>query len=120
MPQVVLKLSNTKISEMKTHYTSALKASPPGSVFAAKTDSCSITAYKSGKVLFQGKDPQKEASKWGSVIDGASSANKKNSTNAHTYVPPSSLFSSSHIGSDEAGTGDYFGPITVAAAYVTA
>ncbi|WP_407058238.1 ribonuclease HIII [Tigheibacillus jepli] len=34
-------------------------------------------------------------------------------------LPPDDLFSNSHIGTDEAGTGDYFGPITVAAAYVS-
>lgn len=35
------------------------------------------------------------------------------------FQPPMTLFSASHIGSDEAGIGDYFGPITAGAAYIT-
>src|SRR5690625_7671455 len=37
---------------------------------------------------------------------------------ANDFNPPSTLFTNSHIGSDESGTGDYFGPVTVAAVYV--
>src|SRR5690625_7158186 len=37
---------------------------------------------------------------------------------ANPFNPPSTLFTNSHIGSDESGTGDYFGPVTVAAVYV--
>ncbi|MGO4076176.1 ribonuclease HIII, partial [Staphylococcus aureus] len=36
------------------------------------------------------------------------------------YSPPPGIASMSVIGSDEVGTGDYFGPITVCAAYVDA
>ncbi|MDC3412592.1 ribonuclease HIII [Aquibacillus sp. 3ASR75-11] len=118
MPQIVLKLPNTKINEMKKFYHSYLKSSPPGAIFAAKTANSSITAYKSGKVLFQGKAPELDAKRWGSETNVVT---KKTGTSkpAHGYAPADSLFSSSHIGSDEAGTGDYFGPITVAAAFVT-
>lgn len=120
MPQVVLKLSNTKILEMKSHYQSSLKNPPPGAVFAAKTPNSSITAYNSGKVLFQGKAPEIEANKWGKAEANTNNTSKKKgaSVNSHSYAPSPTLFTSSHIGSDEAGTGDYFGPITVAAAYV--
>lgn len=83
-------------------------------MFAARTDNGSITAYKTGKVLFQGHSPDVEAKKWGATVQ--KSKPKKEIT--HEYSPPESLFTSSHIGSDEAGTGDFFGPMTVAAAYV--
>ncbi|MGV2622391.1 UNVERIFIED_CONTAM: ribonuclease HIII [Halobacillus marinus] len=119
MPQVVLKVTSTKIEEMKAHYRSQTKATPANAVFAAKTSACTITAYRSGKVLFQGSRPEEEASKWGSPIT-SSAPSKKAGAGRHAYHPEESLFTSSHIGSDEAGTGDYFGPITVAAAYVTA
>src|SRR5699024_5800698 len=33
-------------------------------------------------------------------------------------TPPPSLYESAHIGSDEAGTGDYFGPITTCCTFV--
>ncbi|MFD1018973.1 ribonuclease HIII [Thalassobacillus hwangdonensis] len=117
MPQVVLKLSKQKITEMKEHYRNQLNPKTPQSaVFAAKTPNSSITAYQSGKVLFQGKNPEAEANKWGTAEPKAESPAKPKKK--HAYHPPESLFTSSHIGSDEAGTGDYFGPITVAAAYV--
>ncbi|WP_093216340.1 ribonuclease HIII [Sediminibacillus albus] len=120
MPQVVLKLTSQDMDKMKTYYQKYLKTAPSGSVFAAKTPSCSITAYKSGKVLFQGRTPNDEADKWGTAEQTAASKIKKSSTSKHQYIPPESLFISSHIGSDEAGTGDYFGPVTVAAAFITA
>jgi len=117
--QIVLQLPLDTIQQMKETYSHAEKAAPPGAVFSAKTPSCAITAYKSGKVLFQGKAPEAEADKWGS----APSAPKKSpaakpSVNEHKYAPAPGLFTASHIGSDEAGTGDFFGPITVASVYV--
>lgn len=39
---------------------------------------------------------------------------------ASVSAPPSSIAFVAHIGVDEAGKGDYFGPLTVAAVYVTA
>lgn len=118
MGQIVLKVSNSTIEEMKKTYHNMLKTAPPGAVFAAKTGTCTITAYKSGKVLFQGAQPEVEAKKWGQVQPTGGSE-KKTTKAGHAYQPDRQLFTSTHIGSDEAGTGDYFGPITVAAAYVT-
>ncbi|WP_077621300.1 ribonuclease HIII [Sediminibacillus massiliensis] len=121
MGQVVLKVSNKEIEKMKSYYINSLKQSPPGAVFSAKTPSCSITAYKSGKVLFQGKAPEAEAGRWGNLSEQMPAKQRVSKPSAsHSYAPPSSLFTSSHIGSDEAGTGDFFGPITVAATYVSA
>ncbi|MBM7555017.1 ribonuclease HIII [Thalassobacillus pellis] len=117
MGQVVLKLTKDKIQEMKSHYKNQLAPSiPQAAVFVAKTPYSTITAYQSGKVLFQGKDPEKEAAQWG--LTNTSNTREKITKPVHEFHPPETLFHSSHIGSDEAGTGDYFGPITVAAAYV--
>ncbi|MGI8316845.1 ribonuclease HIII [Halobacillus mangrovi] len=118
MPQVVLKVTPSRVHQMKDYYDKQLKATPQNAVFAAKTNNCTITAYKSGKVLFQGKNPDAEAARWGSA-EQTTSQPKAKSKKHHAFHPDSSLFTRSHIGSDEAGTGDYFGPITVAAAYVT-
>lgn len=121
MGQEVHVLPIDTINEMKLHYKSALTQTPPGAVFRAKTSAAVITAYKSGKVLFQGSAPELEAGKWQtSSSTSATKTVKKTSQNQikTRYTPDTSLFTSSHIGSDEAGTGDYFGPITVAAAYV--
>ncbi|GGJ84479.1 ribonuclease HIII [Lentibacillus kapialis] len=114
MPQHVHKLPRETIETMKSYYMKSLKSSPQGAIFRAKTPHAVITAYKSGKVLFQGSHPETEAEKWTDEKQITPKKSKKNSPS----TPPEKLLSSSHIGSDEAGTGDYFGPITTAAVFV--
>lgn len=120
MGNIVLNLEMKKIMEMRSYYgKNLLDKNIPGSVFAAKTSACMITAYKSGKVLFQGNDSEKEASKWGSA-NGSSNkpaAASKSKATAKGNLPIG-ISQMSAIGSDEVGTGDFFGPITVVAAYV--
>ncbi|MBT2688163.1 ribonuclease HIII [Bacillus sp. ISL-47] len=116
MSQVVLLKKANEISEMKTYYSRHLNdKQPPGSIFAAKVPGCSITAYKSGKVLFQGSGSEQEANKWGDTTRSAQPSKKKSPAAANL---PENISTLSVIGSDEVGTGDYFGPITVVAAYV--
>ncbi|MDZ5712415.1 ribonuclease HIII [Jeotgalibacillus haloalkalitolerans] len=115
MANAVLTLPITKINEMKTHYQRYLKPSPPaGALFAAKGPTYSITAYKSGKVLFQGQTGEQEAARWGD----AEQKTKKVSSPSNKSLPQN-ISQMSIIGTDEVGTGDYFGPITVVAAYVS-
>ncbi|MGI8383120.1 ribonuclease HIII [Robertmurraya sp. P23] len=117
MSQVVLKQSGEQIKKMQDHYQqSLLPKIPPGGVFAAKVSGCSITAYKSGKVLFQGPSCEFESNKWGSAE--ALPVTKKKEAPKNTNRLPEQFETLSVIGSDEVGTGDYFGPITVVAAYV--
>lgn len=93
---------------------------PKGAIFRAKTDDATITAYRSNKVLFQGKNPEKEAMIWQKFP--AKKQNRHQQTNIGN-VPTTrdkalAVVHQSHIGSDESGTGDYFGPITACAVYV--
>ncbi len=122
MSQIVLQKSTQEIEKMKKHYESYLtEKTPQGGVFAAKTRNCAITAYRSGKVLFQGAGCMEEADKWGKdLAKRASPAVKKTTLKSGASVKglPSNISSLSCIGSDEVGTGDFFGPITVCAAYV--
>lgn len=120
MSNVVLKMTINTIEKMKSHYTSSLSEKiPQGGIFTAKTPNCTITAYKSGKVLFQGAGSQMEAEKWGTPDTAASSSapKAKNTSNVSNDLPPH-FERLSVVGSDEVGTGDFFGPITVVAAYV--
>ncbi|MED3562584.1 ribonuclease HIII [Bacillus xiapuensis] len=122
MGNIVLKRKLNEITKMKDYYSTYLiDKTPPGSLFAAKTPSCMITAYKSGKVLFQGNDCEKEAGKWGEASQKESAPVKKTvpakSSSAKGKLP-AGIGLMSAIGSDEVGTGDFFGPITVVAAYV--
>ena len=66
--------------------------------FAAKNENCTILIYLSNKVVFQGNNAAYEASIW------------KETPNTTIILPQS--------GSDEVGTGDYFGPVCVCASYV--
>ncbi|MFS0780650.1 ribonuclease HIII [Bacillus sp. 1P06AnD] len=124
MGNVVLQMNMATISEMSTYYHASQNAkAPQGSVFTAKPAGCTVTAYKSGKVLFQGSNAETEASKWQSkqaYKPASIPPAKKNTVKHHSYSPPATIGSMSVIGSDEVGTGDYFGPITVAAAYAPA
>ncbi|WP_224740951.1 ribonuclease HIII [Bacillus sp. 28A-2] len=98
------------------HLTDTL---PPGALFQAKVPGCTITAYRSGKVLFQGQKAEAEASQF-SHLKAADTTSKKSPATVTKYSPPPGIASMSVIGSDEVGTGDYFGPMTVCAAYVDA
>src|SRR5690606_12492920 len=114
-----LHVSMEQISKLKSYYNPFLRENKPnGSVFSAKLPDCTITAYKSGKVLFQGKAAEKEASIWQTALSDGSSRLEK-LEKKHAWSPPISIQEQSVIGSDEVGTGDYFGPITVAAVYVS-
>ncbi|WP_421380340.1 ribonuclease HIII [Bacillus salacetis] len=116
MANTVLQCTTGKINEMKSYYKKNLQEKmPPGSVFTAKVPGCTITAYRSGKVLFQGGSGQTEAGRWGTADSTASSKSTKPKTNPKL---PANFAEMSVIGSDEVGTGDFFGPITVVAAYV--
>jgi ribonuclease HIII len=115
---VVLNSDLNKMIEMKNYYeTYLIEKNPTGSLFAAKTPACMITAYKSGKVLFQGNDSEKEASKWGSASIPIKNPAPSKAKTAKGNLPLG-IGLMSAVGSDEVGTGDFFGPITVVAAYV--
>lgn len=85
----------------------------PYVVFQAKDADTVITMYESGKVMFQGVSADIDANMWRD-IDGQSKVNKEEiKKNDKKY------YYSSAIGSDEVGTGDYFGPIVVTSCYVS-
>lgn len=109
----VIKVSPATIKKMAAHYQGSIKAkTPPYAEFSAKVGNVTITAYTSGKVMFQGDGAEIEASKWGNSL---SSPTKKTTANNSL---PKDFASWSVIGSDEVGNGSYFGPVVVCATYV--
>ncbi|WP_353854998.1 ribonuclease HIII [Bacillus sp. Bos-x628] len=117
MPQSVLKATSEDMKKIKSVYAHHLTDTlPRGALFQAKVPGCTITAYQSGKVLFQGQKAAAEAGHF-SHLKKADAKSKKTPV-VTKYTPPANIASMSVIGSDEVGTGDYFGPITVCAAYV--
>ena len=80
----------------------------PYAIARAKIDDCVITFFKSGKVVFQGENANEEASIW-KEITNITITNEENKKENYIYI--------AHGGSDEVGTGDYYGPICVAATF---
>ena len=115
MSNTVLLMKPNEIEKVKAHYMKfKVERSAPGVIFAAKLADTAITIYKSGKVMFQGNGAERESSLWGT------SSTKSTSTSvAKGDILPPNFSSLSVLGSDETGTGDYFGPITVAACFVS-
>lgn len=108
----VIKLSTADQEKLKTMYHKYAVTPPPYAIFSAKTPGFVVTIYQSGKVMFQGKDADSEAVKWGTP------AKKKQASPPKTTLPEG--FSNwSVVGSDEVGKGDYFGPLVVVSAFVS-
>ncbi|WP_408007145.1 ribonuclease HIII [Pseudalkalibacillus sp. A8] len=120
MSHAVLKLNQAQINKIKNEYQPYIQSNvPQGGLFVAKVEGCTITAYKSGKILFQGPAAEQESSRWGKEETSSSVPGKAKGRKKHAYLPPENVGSMSLIGSDEVGTGDFFGPITVVAAFVS-
>lgn len=113
----MLSISTNIQKEVMAYYaTYFIERKAPGVIFAAKLPDTAITMYKSGKLMFQGGGAEREAARWGTIEKTTSQTSS--SIGAKGDVLPENFAAMSVLGSDETGTGDYFGPITVAAVYV--
>lgn len=97
---------------------------PPYAKWQAKDGDTVITLYESGKVVFQGKDADLASDFWittekinSGKVDVKNSATKEKKEKTDFINPK--IYYASTIGSDEVGTGDYFGPIVVSATFVS-
>ena len=94
---------------------------PPYAIFQAEDNDTIITLYESGKAMFQGLSADIEASMWEMINNDSSNLEdffdepRKKEKEEDIEIP----FNINSIGSDEVGTGDYFGPIVVSASYVS-
>src|SRR5690625_3488324 len=93
--------SKKTINEMDKYYEKNKVNPPPGAIFRAKTNYATITAYKSGKVLFQGKQPLVESEKL-QAEDKSEQTSLFTAAKPSTQSPPKTVFKNSHIGSDMA------------------
>jgi len=115
MTNIVLHLSKEQCKEVEAYYSNyRVERNAPGVVFAAKLSDAAITIYSSGKVMFQGAGAEREAKRFGEISENKA----KDIQKVKGDELPENFSSLSVIGSDETGTGDYFGPITVASVYV--
>ena len=107
----VIKVSDETKAKMIEYYKDKVKDKKiPYVVFQAVDMDTTITMYESGKVMFQGKSADVDAAMW-KEMDGVETTTKER-------IDDSKYHNCSSVGSDEVGTGDYFGPIVVTATYV--
>ena len=116
---VVFKVSDNIKEKMIDYYKDMVTGKPPYSIFQVKDYDCVTTLYESGKVMFQGIGADIEANMWKDLESHFNNRNidqeiknKDDKENDKTY------YYYDAIGSDEVGTGDFFGPIIVTATLV--
>ena len=121
---ITLKVSENTMNKMNEYFEDKKRLkTPPYAVFQADEADTVVTLYQSGKVVFQGISADIDANLWSQMeknlnpnkkIDIKIAGEKKKETKKNSKV-----YYANTIGSDEVGTGDFFGPIVVTASYVT-
>lgn len=118
---ISFKISDNTKEKMIEHYKYMTRPKTPQyAIFQADDADTVITLYESGKVVFQGISADIDANIWreteimlnGKAPEEKEKKEKKEDTDKTDYYFINS------IGSDEVGTGDYFGPVVVCASYV--
>lgn len=100
---------------------------PQYALFQADDGDTVVTLYTSGKAVFQGTDADMASEYWietekinsGTAIVTNSDDKSKKTLKKEETKEVSIYHNVNSVGSDEVGTGDYFGPIVVTSTYVT-
>lgn len=118
----VIKVDKNTQKLMYDFYKDMLRTkTPPYAVFQADTGDTIVTLYESGKAMFQGVAADIESGLWTTIEKDKENINyfmdiedNKKKEKEEIIIP----LDISSVGSDEVGTGDYYGPIVVTASYV--
>lgn len=122
------KTSDNIKEEMKNFYLYKRRSkTPPYAIFQAESAGCIITLYESGKVVFQGEGSDNEFDIWkerekslnNRDISKEIKETEEKKKDKQQEEKDLRFINKNTIGSDEVGTGDYFGPIVVTASYVS-
>lgn len=122
----VIKVDNETKRLMDDFYSDMKRdKTPPYAIFQADTGDVIVTLYESGKVMFQGVSADIEAGMWASIEKDKKNIDYFTDNDSSNIVEKDDIKKErdipkdiSSVGSDEVGTGDYFGPIVVTASYV--
>lgn len=124
---ITLKVSeNTKQKMIEYFEDKKRPKTPDYAIFQADEADTVVTLYNSGKAVFQGVSADIDANMWKEMekhlnptkkVEMTNSNDKKKKEKIIEKVDPK-IYYANTIGSDEVGTGDYFGPIVVTASYV--
>ena len=101
---ITLKLKSIQEEQLFKTFSEFQTTPPQYAKWQLKPENCVITCYTSGKTVFQGKDANVYAT---AFMQGQDEIPNAATTNQYPQA-----------GSDEVGTGDYFGPVCVCASYV--
>ncbi len=121
---IVFKVSDNIKEKMIKYYKDLRRdKTPPYAIFQAEEADTIITLYESGKVMFQGISADIDANIWidlerklNNRIINIKNGKDKNKSEKKENIRLFDKYNT--IGSDEVGTGDYFGPIVVVASFV--
>ena len=124
---ITLKVSeNTKQKMIEYFEDKKRPKTPDYAIFQADEADTVVTLYNSGKAVFQGVSADIDANMWKEMerhlnptkkVEITNSNDKKKKEKIVQKIDPK-IYYANTIGSDEVGTGDYFGPIVVTASYV--
>ena len=124
----VFKISDNTKEKMIEYYEDKKRINtPPYAIFQAEEGGTIITLYESGKVMFQGLSADIDANMWketemflnnGKAPEESKKKEKAKKDEKELYEERKKYYYINSIGSDEVGTGDYFGPIIVTATFV--
>ncbi len=101
----------TKQKMIDYYFNKKRDKTPPYAIFQADEEDTVVTLYESGKVVFQGTSADIDASMWQTNSEHFTEDIQKDDDDITTNFINT-------IGSDEVGTGDFFGPIVVTACFV--
>lgn len=116
---IVFTLNPDQIGAFLEYYQDELLPSLESHVLAfIQGEGYTIHVYRTNKVLIQGENAKQEAMYWQEFL-GIPIDLKELKTASTPADDSNRLQSFSHFGSDEVGTGDFFGPVVVVCAYVS-
>lgn len=120
MKQYTLKVTPSQLQQLEQYYQPYLTTSVPYSVFRAVHQQTTITAYTSGKVLFQGVNTLNELHQLSQQFNWITppQANTKTPTKQTSSTSAMASQQFCVIGSDEVGNGSYFGSLIAASVYL--
>lgn len=125
---ITLKTCKKTQDMMKEFYEDMKREKTPQySEFQADDGDTVVTLYTSGKAVFQGNDADIASDYWietekinsGVAVVTNSDDKSKKTLKTEEKKENTIYHNVNSVGSDEVGTGDYFGPIVVTSAYVT-
>ena len=103
------KIARSDYEKVKTFFTrkNAELTEQQYAVFRTKTDNTSVILYESGKLVFQGPDVTNIVNEFFSYMG----------KNEQISTKPIAEITEPHIGVDESGKGDFFGPLVIAGVF---